>query len=106
LNCLRVFNRGSAELHHYQLFAYCAQAITATAGATATLNLSNLPSNARTSALSTAAPAAPRIVLCESTTNFQSSRLHSRRRPTVAVIPLPRILSNRGWGRSAAESYS
>ena len=65
-----------------------------------TPSLSSLPSNASTSAFNTAAPAAPRMVLCDNTTNFQSSRVHSRNRPTVAAIPCPRILSSRGCGRS------
>src|SRR5258708_27397702 len=57
------------------------------------------------SALSNAAPAAPRIVLCESTVNFQSSTPHGRSRPTVVVIPLPESTSNRGWGRSLDVIY-
>ena len=38
-------------------------------------------------ASSNAAPAAPRMVLCESTVNFQSSTPQGRNRPTLAVIP-------------------
>src|SRR5271168_621217 len=110
IHCLRILNRGPAKLHHDQFLSRYAQAVTAKAFAETALvgkpSLSSLPSNASTSAFSTAAPAAPRIVLCDSTTNFQSSRLHSRSRPTVAAIPFPRILSNRGCGRSTAASYS
>src|SRR2546430_6955483 len=40
------------------------------------------------------------MVLCESTVNFQSKTLQGRRRPTLAVIPLPISASNRGCGRS------
>ena len=35
----------------------------------------------------TAAPAAPRMVLWESTVNFQSSTPQGRRRPTAVVMP-------------------
>src|SRR6202035_86656 len=38
-----------------------------------------------TSAFSKAAPAAPRMVLCERTANFQSRTPQGRRRPTVVV---------------------
>ena len=45
---------------------------------------SNLPRLTRSSALRIAAPAAPRMVLCESTVNFQSvNTVQGRRRPTV-----------------------
>src|SRR6266852_6115914 len=57
------------------------------------------------SAFSSAAPAAPRIVLCESTVNFQSSTPHGRRRPTVVVMPCPDSTSNRGCGRSFESTY-
>ncbi len=56
------------------------------------------------SPFSRAAPAAPRIVLCESTVNFQSKILQGRRRPTTALMPRPRSRSNRGCGRSGAVS--
>ena len=42
------------------------------------------------SAFSSAAPAAPRMVLWESTVNFQSNTPQGRRRPTVVSCP-PRI---------------
>src|SRR5437764_1017948 len=110
LHGLGVFDRGSAKFHHHQFLAREAQAITATGLRETVLvgipSLSSLPVLARTSAFNSAAPAAPRIVLCDRTTNFQSNRLHSRKRPTVAAIPLPRILSNLGCGRSTLASYS
>src|SRR5208283_1779953 len=60
----------------------------------------------RSSALRTAAPAAPRIVLCDRTVNFQSRTLHLRKRPTAVVMPAPRSTSKRGCGRSAAVIYT
>src|SRR5882762_2831366 len=60
----------------------------------------------RSSAFSRAAPAAPRIVLCDRTVNFQSRTLHLRRRPTAVVMPPPRSTSKRGCGRSAAVMYN
>src|SRR5581483_11055148 len=67
-----IFDGGPAELHHNQFL----HAGTATG--------SSLPNETSSSAFSSAAPAAPRIVLCESTVNFQSSNVQGRRRPTVA----------------------
>src|SRR6185437_7650009 len=84
-----IFDGGPAELHHNELV----HAGTATG--------SSFPSETSNSAFSSAAPAAPRIVLCESTVNFQSSSPQGRSRPTVAAMPLPRILSSRGCGRSS-----
>ena len=52
------------------------------------------------SAFSTLAPAAPRIVLCP----IAMKRTPSRNRPTDTVIPPPRIRSSRGCGRSASSS--
>ena len=52
------------------------------------------------------APAAPRTVLCESSTNFQSSTLQARSRPTVTAMPLPRLRSSRGCGRSFSGLHS
>src|SRR6185437_10891700 len=114
-DCLRVLHRRPAKLHHYQVGASLARtrltlvqlAHTSTASrATATFLKSSLPSRASTSAFNTAAPAAPRIVLWLRTTNFQSSRLHSRSRPTVDAIPCPRMRSSRGCGRSTLASNS
>src|SRR6202453_4215835 len=111
----RIFNRSASKLHHNEFFAHHTQTVTArwcllsafvATVSEGTPSLSNLPIRASTSAFSTAAPAAPRIVLCDNTTNFQSSRLHGRSRPTVAAIPFPRILSSRGCGRSTLASYS
>jgi len=41
-------------------------------------------------------PAAPRMVLCDSTTNFTSNSGSSRTRPTTVVIPRPASRSRRG----------
>jgi hypothetical protein len=57
------------------------------------------------SAFSRAAPAAPRIVLCDRTVNFQSRTLHLRKWPTAVVMPPPRSTSKRGCGRSGAVMY-
>ena len=54
---------------------------------------------AQVAAMSAAAPAAPRTVLCPSATNFQSSTGHGRSRPTNAAIPRSRSTSLRGCGR-------
>ena len=67
---------------------------------------SSLPRLASNSALRMAAPAAPRMVLCESTVNFQSSTPQGRRRPTVTAMPLPRLRSRRGCGRSFCGAHS
>src|SRR5215471_4888419 len=48
----------------------------------------------------TAAPAAPRMVLCESTVNLQSKMLQGRKRPTTADMPCPRSRCRRGCGWS------
>src|SRR5947208_824363 len=77
-------DRGSAELHY---------------------DHASSPSDWSSSALSTAAPAAPRIVLCPSATNFQSSTGHARRRPTNVAIPRSRSASLRGCGRSCSVIY-
>ena len=63
------------------------------------------PSECISSALSTAAPAAPRIVLWPSATNFQSKTGQGRRRPTNAAMPRSRSASLRGCGRSASGMY-
>ena len=83
-----------------------ASAIFSYARAVATGAGSSLPRLASISAFKIVAPAAPRTVLCESSTNFQSSRLHGRSRPTVTVMPLPRPRSRRGCGRSFCSVHS
>src|SRR5277367_300030 len=89
VNSDRVFDGGSAKLHHYK----AAHAGTATGSCVLD---SSFPSEASSSALSRVAPAAPRIVLCESRVNFQSSRPQGRSLPTVAAMPRPRHLSSLG----------
>src|SRR5260370_22458055 len=56
------------------------------------------------SALSSAAPAAPRMVLCERTVNFQSSSRQGRSRPTVTAMPADMSTSSVGWGRAGWSS--
>ena len=94
----RVFNRRAAKLHDYQAHANLpiVRLPETYARAAATASDSSLPRLASNSALRMVAPAAPRTVLCESSTNFQSSRLQGRRRPTVTAMPLPRLRSRRG----------
>src|SRR5277367_1517709 len=94
-----VLDGGAAELHHDQI----AHAWTATGWSLLASGFpaSSFPNDISSSAFSSAAPAAPRIVLCESTVNFQSSSPQGRSLPTVAAMPPPRILSNLGWGRSS-----
>src|SRR5206468_1878903 len=58
------------------------------------------PSAARSSAFRTDAPAAPRIVLCPSTTNFTPRTGSSRTRPTTTDMPLPVSRSRIGCGLS------
>src|SRR5260370_39788578 len=60
---------------------------------------SSIPSECISSAFSTAAPAAPRMVLWLSTTNLKSSTGQGRRRPTNAAMPRSRSASLRGCGR-------
>jgi len=48
---------------------------------------SNQPSFSSNSAMRTAPPAAPRSVLCERPTNFQSNSVSSRSRPTDTPMP-------------------
>jgi len=50
------------------------------------------------SAHSSAPPAAPRTVLCEVVTNFQSSSGQGRSLPTATAMPLPRSRYMRGCG--------
>src|ERR1700733_3834840 len=57
------------------------------------------------SALSTAAPAAPRMVLWLRATNFHPKTGQGRRRPTKVAMPRSRSASLRGWGRSASGIY-
>ncbi len=52
------------------------------------------------------APAAPRTVLCPSTTRRRSRMGQGRTRPTVTAMPPPRSRSSRGWGRSVRLSTS
>src|SRR6185437_7401303 len=52
------------------------------------------------SALSTDAPAAPRMTLCPIATNFTSNTGSGRTRPTTTVIPCPVSTWRRGCGRS------
>src|SRR2546430_888469 len=47
------------------------------------------PVAAMSSAFSTEAPAAPRMMLCPSATSLTSSSVSRRTRPTVTVMPLP-----------------
>src|SRR5580704_6569562 len=94
-----IFHRSAAKLHHHRLHAGTATWSRLAAGA-------SLPCAARNSPFNTAAPAPPRIVLCDRTVNFQSNSEHGRRRPTVADMPLPRMRSNRGCGRSSATLHS
>src|SRR5215469_3842891 len=62
------------------------------------------PRAANNSALSSAAPAAPRTRLCDSSVSFTSSSGHSRTRPTTAAMPFPVFASLRGCGRSSSSS--
>ena len=89
----RALHRGAAELHDDD-FHRAAHGFNPDGD--------SLPCDASNSAFSSAAPAAPRIVLCDSTVNFQSSREQGRNRPTVAAMPRPRMRSSRGCGRSSA----
>src|SRR5579885_105120 len=75
-------HRGAAELHHD--------------------HQSSIPSEYISSALSTAAPAAPRTVLWPSATNFQSNTGQGRSRPIKAAMPRSRSASLRGCGRFAS----
>src|SRR6202453_3529678 len=98
-----IFDRSAAKLHDHRLHADTATGSWAPPGAPGfTPGGTSLPCAARNSPFNTAAPAPPRIVLCESTVNFQSNSEQGRKRPTVAAIPLPRIRSSRGCGRSSA----
>src|SRR5438445_5499756 len=60
------------------------------------------PVLARSSALSTEPPAAPRIMLCPSPTSRRSRIASRRTRPTVTVMPSPALTSRLGCGRSGA----
>ena len=52
------------------------------------------------SAFNTDAPAAPRTTLSPMATSLMSNSESDRTRPTVTVMPLPRVTSRRGCGRS------
>src|ERR1700689_2305191 len=104
-----IFDRRAAELHDDDVRVRRAHAGTAPAISDCCeghLRKSNLPRTARISALRMAAPAAPRMVLWESKTNFQSKMVQGRRRPMVVAMPLPRMRSRRGCGRASSGAYS
>src|SRR5262249_11491853 len=105
-----VLDRGAAELHYYHWCpAFPVRSLIRWLVFARYPNLknfvlsdpqSNNPRAFISSALRIAAPAAPRIVLCDNTTNRISNTGHSRIRPTTALIPFPASRSNRGCGRS------
>jgi len=56
-------------------------------------------------AVKIAPPAAPRTVLCERPTNFQSSTESGRKRPTEMPIPFATSRSSRVCGREGSSKY-